>query len=323
MKLRNLLIGSAAICVSSAAVAADMRAPAYQAPPPPPVSSVTWEVGGRYWFSTGKNAYDYLAGPNAGDIRISRLSYEDLHGHTGEAYFRLDSRIGAASSIFLKGYVGGGGIRNGKLFDEDFPPLFVPYSKTVSDVDGKLFYGSVDLGYNFYDTMMGYGPGARLGAFIGYHHWNEKVDARGCTQLAGNPFVCPPGLVPAGVVGITEEDKWNSLRLGIIGEWAFAPGWKISAEGAYVRASQKALDIHHFTFGAAPASGKGDGVQAEAILSYQVTQNFTLGGGARWWYLETNATDVFNQRLEYKTERYGGFLQASYKFGGAPVYANY
>lgn len=319
-----LVAATAGLATSHVALAADIpvRGPAYKAPPPEVVSPVTWEVGGRYWFSTGKNAYDYLAGPNAGAPRVSRLSYDNLRANTGEAFFRLDSRIGPTNSVFLKGYVGGGGIRNGKLYDEDFPPFIVPYSRTVSNADGNLFYGNIDLGYNFIDTM-GYGPGVRFGAFIGYHYWNEKVDARGCTQLAGNPFICPPGAVPANLLVITEEDKWNSFRAGIAGDWAFAPGWKLSAEAAYVRTSQKAVDTHYLTFGADPASGKGNGVQTEAVLSYQVTGNFTVGAGARWWHLETDAIDRFNQRLEYKTDRYGGFLQASFKFGPSGVYAKY
>jgi hypothetical protein len=71
------------------------------------------------------------------------------------------------------------------------------------------------------------------------------------------------------------------------------------------------MDDHIFTFGFDPASGDGDGFQLDAILSYQVTNAFSLGAGGRWWHVSTSTIDSFDQLLTYDTDRYGAFVQAA------------
>ncbi|MFX5555155.1 hypothetical protein ABTE11_23005, partial [Acinetobacter baumannii] len=66
-----------------------------------------------------------------------------------------------------------------------------------------------DLGYNLLQIDR-----FRFGAFVGYHHWLETVDVRGCTQIGGNPFICAPAL-PANLKVITEQDRWETGRAGI------------------------------------------------------------------------------------------------------------
>jgi hypothetical protein len=222
----------------------------------------------------------------------------------------------------VKGFFGAGTISDGTLFDEDFPPALAPYSKTSSSLEGGLRYFTADLGYTFYDSTRTYRGGVkdgaaqhgfRLGGFVGYNYWNEKQDAYGCTQLAANPFVCPPGAVLPGDKVITERDRWNSLRLGLVADAMLTDRLKLTGEAAYLRADQKALDIHHFTFGPDPASGDGSGFQLEAVLAYQLTSHFNLGVGARWWHMNTEAIDSVNQLLKYDTDRYGFFAQGSLK----------
>jgi hypothetical protein len=273
------------------------------------------EVGARYWYSTGSNAYDYF--DTTGTLLVSRLSYEDTTAHSGEAYFRVDHRSG----VFVKGFFGAGGIGDGTLYDEDFPPVVVPYSRTASDIDGKLRYLTIDIGYTFFDSTgarrggLKDAPidrhGFRLGGFVGYNHWHEKQDAFGCSQLAGSP-ICAPA-IPGDIKVITEKDTWKSLRLGLIGEAVLTDRLRLTGEAAYLFTDQKALDIHYLTFGPDPASGDGHGFQLEAILAYQLTHAFNIGVGARWWHLETDAVDAFNQVLRYDTDRYGFFLQAGLK----------
>lgn len=277
-----------------------------------------WEVGARYWYSVGRNKYDY----SAGALLVSRLTYEDMAAHSGEAFFRVDHNSG----VFLKGFIGAGAFNSGRLIDEDFPPAIAPYSRTHSDLKGNLGYATVDVGYTLYDSTRGYhhgsikdehvshGMGLRLGAFVGYNYWKEKADAYGCTQIAGNPFVCPPGAVLSSDKVITEKDRWNSLRLGVVADVMITERLKLTGEAAYLITDQKALDIHYFTFGPDPAKGDGQGFQLEAILAYAITDSFNVGVGGRWWHLNTEATDAFAQQLKYDTDRYGVFLQGSYKF---------
>jgi hypothetical protein len=93
-----------------------------------------------------------------------------------------------------------------------------------------------------------------------------------------------------------------------------------------------------------PQAGHGWGYQLEGILAYDVTSNFSVGVGGRYWFAETRSgTTQFPQQCfifpefvpcgfatslppsptKFTTERYGGFLQASYKFGEPPVVAKY
>jgi hypothetical protein len=71
--------------------------------------------------------------------------------------------------------------------------------------------------------------------------------------------------------------------------------------------------------------GHGEGVQAEAFLSYLVTHAFSVAVGARYWSLwTTSATDAVSGVVEprnntFRTERLGVMLQASSKFDLAHV----
>ena len=127
-----------------------------------------------------------------------------------------------------------------------------------------------------------------------------------------NVFPVP---VPASVAVIKETDNFNLLRIGATTDWMLGDHVKLTADAAYVRAvSQKAVDDHFFTFGLDPSSGSGNGFQVDAIVSYQFSNAFGVGVGGRWWSLNTNATDSFQQLETYKVDRYGVFLQGSLKF---------
>lgn len=269
--------------------------------------SYALETGLRYWYSSGKNRYNYFADQTA-TTPVSRLDYNGLTSHAGEAFFRLDAHDGPFANMFLKGYVGAGKVSGGKMIDDDFAPFVTPSSRTGSSASGQLQYGSVDLGFNLIEAER-----VRLGAFVGYHYWMETVDARGCTQLGGNPVICMPALGP-NIKVVTEQDRWHSGRAGVAVDARIWDRLSWQGEVAYVWASQKAVDTHYFTFGRDPASGHGSGFQAETVFKLHLNDAFSLGIGGRWWHLSTDAMDSFNQLLRYNTDRYGVFVQGSYKF---------
>ena len=276
-----------------------------------------FEIGGRYFYSSAKNWYDLYNDPTPAQLN-SRLTYDGLNAHSGEVFFRVDT----PSAIFVKGYYGAGSIRQGGLYDEDFPPAVSPYSKTVSDTSGTLQYGNIDLGYSFYDSRgLATSTPVRFGGFIGYHYWHEKVDAFGCEQIANTTPCGVGGFIPTrgigpGVLVVTENDTWHSFRAGGIVDIWLTPALKFTAEAAYARVWQKALDTHYLTFGSDPSTATGNGVQLEAILSYQLTPLFNVGVGGRWWHFNTTGNEaMFNQLIKYQTERYGVFVQGSLKFG--------
>lgn len=272
---------------------------------PPVTSAFVMQGGLRYWYNRGNNRYDYFSDAST-DTRVSRLNYARLSSHAGELFFRADARRGLIRNFFLKGYVGGGGIGSGLLYNEDFMPFVDRYSKTESAVSGRLHYASIDLGYNVYadDTF-------RLGAFVGFHSWLEKVNASGCMQTGLSAICMPP--LPESMRVISEKDRWNSFRVGAVVDVNITDRLKLNADIALVSTSQRPQDTHYFTFGADPAKGFGGGFQAETGLSYQLTDRLGVGVGFRWWRLNTNAIDMYGQLLRYRTDRYGLFGQANYR----------
>jgi opacity protein-like surface antigen len=277
------------------------------------------EVGGRIWYSTGRFQKD-LGGfdPTTPNMLVSRLAYEST-GTTGEVFGRIDT----VSNIFVKGFVGGGTILSGNMHDEDW--LFndgIPYSNTASTVKGDLAYGTFDAGYSVFR-----GPSANVGGFIGFNYYRENKSAYGCTQIA-NPFSdCNPA-PPASQLGITEDDKWYSFRVGVNGVVTVWDRLKLTTDAAYLPfVAFRGTDNHLQRFDKAntisPETGGGQGVQLEAILSYAFVNGFNVGAGGRYWamWAPGATTDLFSQggqpqTLPVRTERYGAFVQASYKLDG-------
>ena len=279
------------------------------------------EVGGRVWYSSGRFQKDLGANvdQSTSNVLISRLTY-DSTAASGEVFGRVDT----ASNIFVKGFVGGGKLLSGNMHDEDFL-IFnqtVPYSNTVSTDDGDLAYGTFDAGYSLFR-----GPSANVGGFVGFNYYRENKSAFGCTQIA-NPFSdCNPAL-PSSLLAITEDDKWYSFRLGINGVVTVFDRLKLTADAAYLPfVAFRGTDDHvlrtEMPSTISPETGSGQGVQLEAILSYAFANGFNIGAGGRYWamWAPVGTTDGFGlgcpcQTLPVRTERYGGFVQASYKLDG-------
>lgn len=321
-----LLSGIAAIGLSGVAVAADL--PVKAVAPAAPVSMWEVEVGGRYWYSSGRMRYT-LGDPFTAGQTNSQLTYKGLDSHGGEGFARFDH----SSGFFLKGFLGGGKLSKGTLIDEDYPPAAVPYSATSSDIQkGDMWYGTADLGYNFWQT-----PAYKIGAFVGYNHFRESANGFGCVQIATNPGICGAP-IPTSVLVLTETQTWDAARLGMNGVFTLTPGLKLTVDAAllpYVHLG--AFDNHWLRpdINPLPQAGHGWGYQFEGILAYDVTRNFSVGVGGRYWYAETTSGStqfpfflgtgalIPSSPTKFSTERYGGFLQASYKFGDPPVVAKY
>ena len=290
----------------------------------PRFDSFQIEMGSRYWYSTGKTAKNLYGSGSVNSDMVSRLTYSDTVAHSGEIFARLDHRSG----VFIKGFAGTGAITGGKLKDEDFPPGISPYSATTSDQkDGSLLYVSGDVGYNILRSSH-----YRVGPFVGFHYVNEVVNARGCGQVATNSAICGTA-IPNDILTITEDSKWKSARVGVSGEvlWDRV---KLSLEGAWLPSvSLESEDTHWLRIqplpgnfiGAIPQDGTGTGMQFEGVVSYLVTDDFSVGVGARYWRMETTTggahfeNNIYGggggtQGITFVTERYGGFLQGAYRF---------
>src|SRR4029077_10787007 len=119
--------------------------------------------------------------------------------------------------------------------------------------------------------------GDKLGAFVGYNYYRETKSAFGCTQIANPISDCVPAL-PGSVLGITEDDTWQSVRLGVNGEFTIADRFKLGADIAYLPYVEfSGVDDHVLRDLVIPQSGIGTGVQLEGILSYLITDQFSVG----------------------------------------------
>jgi hypothetical protein len=286
-------------------------------PDVPDAHEIRVEVGARFWYSTGSFAKNLYDDPRFSNNLNSRLTYSALSGRSYELFGRVEH----ASGFFLKGFVGLGSINAGTLVDEDF---ITPYSSTLSDQhSGKLSYFTLDYGYNFINTPM-----YRIGAFVGYSHILETVNAYGCTQTATHPFICVPSIAPS-VLAITENAKWQSIRLGLAADVLLFERLRIGGEAAWVpHARMLSFDDHWLRediFQPIREPATGSGVQLEAFATYQLSPAFSIGMGARYWRLtakgqiELEDAELFiaavPQPGTFTTDRYGLFAQAAYKFG--------
>lgn len=291
--------------------------PVWTPPVVPPIPQWEAELGGRYWYSDGRTTLNLFSSLGSPGPAISRLSYRDLQAHSGEIFTRVEHLNG----IFFKGFAGLGTVPGGTLQDQDFPPFIVPFSSTISNQhNGQLGYLTADLGWTWRSDRV------KLGAFGGYSYYREKLNAYGCTQTALNPFICVP-TIPNSVLLITDDSTWHAARIGLNVEWRFLPGWRLSGDVAWLPyAVMYAADTHwqRPDLGqTAEHGGLFSQVQAEVLLSYQFLNGFSLGAGARYWSFKTASAEGAaadfptgrSQDITLSTQRWGGFLQASYKFG--------
>ncbi len=311
----SLIGGVATTLLATAAGAADLPVKA-----PPVVAISVWQVeaGVRYFYSSGKMRFR-LGDPFVAGQTNSQLTYANMKSNAGEGFARVDHYSG----LFIKGFVGGGNLFNGRLNDEDFPPAVVPYSNTVSNItEGGLWYSTVDVGFNPWMTDR-----YKVGFFVGYNHLHEQASGFGCTQIAGNPFICAPVAIPASIKVLTETQNWDSIRLGVNAVINLMPNlhWTLDAAALpYTR--ETGYDNHWLrpNINPLPQTGTGWGYQFETILAYDFTRNFSAGIGGRYWYAETSNSGTTQfpglppSPTKFTTDRYGGFIQASYKFSTPP-----
>src|SRR5262249_5843745 len=101
-----------------------------------------FELGARYWYSMGRVGYSYYDDTTTSLI-MSRVTYDHLTANAGAVCLRGD-RWGSCG----RGIFGCGSINGGRLLDEDFPPMTIPFSETSSSTSATLSYGTIDAGYS-------------------------------------------------------------------------------------------------------------------------------------------------------------------------------
>ncbi len=274
-----------------------------------------FEAGARDWYSSG--TFQKGLTPPA---LVSRLTY-DTTANSGELFGRIES----PQNFFVKGNIGVGSLLSGHQNDEDWAidGGTVAYSNTLSSVQGDIDYATLDIGYDFFRAA-----GYKLGPFVGYNYYRENKSAYGCTQIANPLSDCAPA-IPGSVLVITEDDTWQSLRVGANGEVMITDRLKLAADVAYLPYVQFSGIDNHLAWNPVKVfpewANSGQGVQLEGILSYAVTNQFSFGVGGRYWAMWTqngqyNLSTTYycggscpNWPADYKTERYGVFVQLDYR----------
>ncbi|MDI9819919.1 MULTISPECIES: hypothetical protein [unclassified Legionella] len=295
-------------------------------------SAKPWKIlsGLRYWYSTGNITWNHnpsLIEPLLGNP-ASILTYSGMHGHTAEVYFRAEHNSG----LFIKGYVGGGGISSGSLDDEDFLSGQIKFFNTLSSLkSGNIRYINVDFGVTLSEGTSEkslLNNKFRIDSFWGYLYWNEKVHAFGvrCKPDDVEGIFCgPPGFIhiPFSVNGISNELEWNALRLGLTGETSISSRLKLSIEAAYLPlADMSDKDSHYLREDLEDGpnvilKGMGRGWMLEAIADYELIPHFNIGLGGRYWDLRSDGKvwfgglNVETPLNRLRSKRYGIFAQAS------------
>jgi hypothetical protein len=286
-----------------------------------------WEVdaGTRYWYSSGNTKNTTL-----NTSLLSQLDYANATGQSGEFFARVDTPW----RVFVKGYIGSGALSGGKTTDEDWGQYGtggrnLGFQVTNSTQSGWLNYAAADIGY---DVL--YDPRYKLGPFVGYSYFRQNVNAFGCSTPTA-PQACAN--IGPNAPFLTEDETWQSLRVGVSAVARIWDRWGINGDVAYLPYGQyNGLDTHPqrdpVTF--FPQGGFSRGVQAELVLTYLLTDSLELGIGGRYWAMWTTSgsqkcfgecSDVAGQftvgsvnPYSASTERFGSFVQASYRFNAFP-----
>ncbi len=286
----------------------------------------SFDFGARYWASTGKFVWDVK---QENKTNISRLTYSGLDGNSGELFARVDTPY----NVYVKGTVGLGAINSGKEHDEDWAigsgtlsDPYIPYSNTVSNEgNGTLGYATADVGFTYLR-----GTDYRVGPFVGYSYLTQGFDSRGCVQIAVGGCVPPE---PTSVLVGSQTGEWNAVRLGASADYSLGYGFRLTTDAAWLpTASFKGRDNHllrtHTTYSDQKVDN-GQGVELEAILSYDFSNRLNLGLGGRYWAMWGDGTftdtdysqspvTTAGHRERISTERYGLLVQGSYKLDSMP-----
>lgn len=267
-------------------------------------SAYAFEIGARYWYSSGTTKFGFSNGATGFGSPTSALDWNDTKGHSGELFARLDHR---PTGLFVKATAGAGILRGGEFVDRDYLMGQFTFSDTTSEVHGdNLRFATVDVGVSYEVPRYG----VRLGGFVGYHYWHEKTTAYGlvcnATDYVWNHVTCgPPGMQLYGndTAVLVYEPTWHALRIGADAQFRINDRWSVSGEAALIPfALLENKDSHLLRqsmsdLGPAPnviSKGYGWGGMAEIFVNYAVTPNIQAGLGLRYWGINAYKGDVTN-----------------------------
>jgi hypothetical protein len=242
-----------------------------------------WQLGARYWYSEGSSTRSHNAqglAPSLGNP-TSVLTYDDLAAHSVELF----ARRGFEQGWFARGNAGVGSIRHGMFDDEDFLAGQIKFSDSTSSVRGNdLRYITVDVGRELWRLRNG-----AAGVFVGFHYWNERLDAFGASFTVG-------GLptIPDSEIVITNHVTWRALRAGITSMARLGGRTRFTIDAALVPYAKVRDEDSHWLrqdpgdLGTAPnifVKGRGYGMEVDLELHHEFRDAWEISAGFRYWLL--------------------------------------
>lgn len=202
------------------------------------------------------------------------LSAKDIRSVATEAHYRLES---SGTRFFFQGTAGVGANFNGE-FDQ-------PYG-TNRDL-GTIGFGyfNADLGFRALDFAS-----QSLGAFAGFQFIHDRFQ----TPTVNNRHYY-------------RNPVWSLARVGVTGRGQFTDKFGWHAEFAYIPLGQ--IDTASEFEDEKDASG----YQGEVFLTFNPTETWSIGLGARHWDLE-GKVERYGTEMTIDYTRTGALLEASYKF---------
>jgi hypothetical protein len=252
-------------------------------------SPSAWELGIRYWVSSGITQWSHNAqaiDPSAGNP-TSILTYDELTAHAIELHARRNFRDG----WFLRGNAGLGSVRDGSLDDEDYAAGQFKFLDSTSPVQGnRLAYAGIEVGRSLWAE-----GSTTYSVFAGYHRWTERLDAYGAMFTVNFPGLADLGdTVPA----VSNEATWSSLRIGASVAGMVNPKTRFSLDLAwlpYARLSNEDSHWQRSDLGPTPnvlIDGRGRGFQLDLELRYLIAASWEAGAGFRHWWIQSRKGNV-------------------------------
>jgi outer membrane immunogenic protein len=201
--MKKIFLASIAFAalVAGPALAADMRAPAYKAPPAPPAPIYTWTgcyIGGNVGWARSETK-----------VRVNGV--ED--GSLSSDGFAGGGQIGCDYQFASNWVVGIRGLVDATDFNHHHLSTIVPFVGDTFHDRGRWFATVTGrLGFLVAPSFLIYGIG-------GWGWVDNRFDV----------------VTPAGTVLTTSSsNSRNGADAGVGGEWMFAPGWSLWAEWDHI-----------------------------------------------------------------------------------------
>ena len=293
------------------------------------------------WLTEGKTRWNFYNQSALFGNPTSELDYKDVGTTVTElgGTVSFDKR---SFRYFVRGQVGYGEVGGGRLVDDDYVSAAGAgafgttqvgahrFSRTHSNLDGShIWYLNADFGGQI-DVWR---KRASVGAFLGYQHREEKLQAFGVTQVEctapGNLCNAVGTVTGVNRLALTNKAIWDSLRLGVEGD--VRPHARFSLDGrfAFLVSRLNNKDIHHLRTDlkqdpSITMTGTGIGFNGEASASLLVYKQLFFDVGYRYWWQRVGSGDVIfhgttgdSQALplnEFKSIRQGVTFGLRYTF---------